>query len=449
MEWIGLVPVGLKVSPDARVFAFAAAVAILTGIFCGILPAMRASRTDPGTALQQTSRTTHGSGAGLRSFLAAAQIALSMVLLFSAGLFIGTLENLRNANTGYRREGLLLMQLLPQHTRERIPNRAVYFRELLDKITRIPGITGAGFSYYGPVTSREFREAVSATGAPSAAIQSVQEMVAPGYFRVMGVRLVAGRDFSWQDDEHAPKVAVISESLARDLFGNGNPLGRRITMANRPELKDAEIIGVVNSASLWRVDSHKPPAAYAAMLQNADYNEPMLDIRTSGDPLLVARPASAVLTAAGRHYSVRTQTWRERLDMFLTDERMLGVLSGFFGALALILAGIGLYGLLSEAVTSRTTEIGVRMAIGAERGQVLRMFLVDAARLLAIGIGAGTAIGLGASRLIASRLFGVSPLSFSAIILPAAVLAITGSLATLVPARRASRVDPMTALRPE
>jgi putative ABC transport system permease protein len=188
---------------------------------------------------------------------------------------------------------------------------------------------------------------------------------------------------------------------------------------------------------------------YAAMLQNADYNEPLLDMRTTGDPLAFAKPASAVLLAAGRHYSIRTQTLGQRLDMFLTDERMLGVLSGFFGALALILAGIGLYGLLSETVTSRTTEIGVRMAIGAQRGQVLRMFLFDAARLLAIGIGAGTAIALVASRLIASMLFGVSPLSFSAIAIPAAMLAMAGWLATWVPARRASRVDPMTALRAE
>jgi predicted permease len=364
-------------------------------------------------------------------------------------MFIRTLGNLHNGSTGYNRSGLLVMQLFPQPGRERIPNRAIYYKELLDKMMQLPGVTGASYSYYEPVTSVDFREAVSAQGSASAPVDSVEGMIGPGFIRLMGMRILAGREFTWQDDEHSPKVALVSESLARKLFGDHNPLGETISMANRPELTGAQIVGVVSNASLWRVDSHNPPAVYAAMLQNAAYNYGLLDIRTAGDPLALAKPAEAALRSMGHHYSLRTQSLRERLDMFLTDQRMLALLSGFFGALALILVGIGLYGLLAESVASRTAEIGIRMAIGAQRGDVLRMFLFDAARLTAIGLIAGTASALVASRFVSSMLFGVSPSSFSAIALPCTVLSAAALIATYVPARRASKTEPIKALRAE
>jgi ABC-type antimicrobial peptide transport system permease subunit len=244
-------------------------------------------------------------------------------------------------------------------------------------------------------------------------------------------------------------VAVVSESLARRLFPEQNPLGQRITVANTPGGKDLRIVGIVNSARLWRIQSHEPPAVYMAFLQSANLNQPMLDIRTARDPTAFARSAETAVESLGFHYSVKTQSLRQRLDMFLGNERILALLSGFFGTLALMLAGIGLFGLISQTVTARTAEIGIRMALGAQRGNILSLFLREAFLPVCAGIAIGLPIALIASQVISGMLFGVSPFSPTSIALPSIILMAVGVIAAYIPARRASSVEPITALRAE
>jgi predicted permease len=451
MVWMGKVGVGLDVSPDLRVLAFTTAAAIFTGVAFGIVPALHATRIDPASALQQNLRTAHSGGMVLRRVLIAAQVALSLVLIFGAALLVRTLDNLQSADTGYRREGVLCVELFPQPGRERIPNRTAYFSALIESLKRIPGIEGASYSFGAPMSmsSHEFNETVSTPPSGSSTAQAATGTIGPGFFQVMGMHVLAGREFTWDDAEDAPKVAVVSESLARRLFPEQNPLGQRITVANTPGGKDLRIVGIVNSARLWRIQSHEPPAVYMAFLQSANLNQPMLDIRTARDPTAFARSAETAVESLGFHYSVKTQSLRQRLDMFLGNERILALLSGFFGTLALMLAGIGLFGLISQTVTARTAEIGIRMALGAQRGNILSLFLREAFLPVCAGIAIGLPIALIASQVISGMLFGVSPFSPTSIALPSIILMAVGVIAAYIPARRASSVEPITALRAE
>jgi ABC-type antimicrobial peptide transport system permease subunit len=210
-----------------------------------------------------------------------------------------------------------------------------------------------------------------------------------------------------------------------------------------------EVVGVVNSASLWVVQSHEPMAIYFPLMQEPAFNQSRIDIRTSGDPWLVAAQAQRTLESMGHHYALKTQTLEERTGMFLTNERVVAMLSTFFGGLALLLASVGLYGLMSYNVTRRTSEIGIRMALGAQRRDVLGLIIREVTWLALAGIAAGVPLALAASRLIAGMLFGLSPTDAAPIAFSAAILLGVAILAGYLPARRASRIDPMTALRSE
>ncbi|HWB86427.1 MAG TPA: ABC transporter permease [Bryobacteraceae bacterium] len=451
--WMGKGPIGVDTSPDLRVLGFAAAIAIVTGIAFGIGPAARASRIDPAGALQQNSRTARDGGTRLRRILIVAQVAVSLILTFAAALFIRTFYNLWDVDAGYQRHGVLCMELFPQPGHEKLTNRGVYYRALVAKLNGIPGIESVSYSNGLPMSSREFSkmgsEMVSELPPGSSTVQASLGVVGPGFFEVMGMHVLAGRGFTWNDDENAPKVTVISQSLAERLFPKQNPLGRRISIANAPDGKDLRIVGVVNNASLWSLESYQPAAAYTGFLQTAGYNQPMVDIRTGSDPSKYAQAAERAVESLGYHYSVQTQSLRQRLDMFLGNERILALLSSFFGALALVLAGMGLYGVISHSVTTRISEIGIRIALGAQRGNIFRLFLCEAALLVIVGLAVGIPLALMGSRVVSGMLFGVAPFSTVSILLPSSVLIFVVFLAVCVPVRRASKIEPATALRTE
>jgi predicted permease len=446
--WTGFVPLALDAAPDLRVFAFTALASLLTGLVFGIAPAWNIFRTDPVGALQQQGRTVHGGAMTLGKVLISAQVALSIVLVIGAVLFVRSLDNLRSANVGFQRAGLLLLQTFPQSGSgtQPIPNRIAYYHELAERLRGIPGVESVSYSHMGPILSYEFTDATSVSSSQEPPVQAVFEAVGPEFFHLAGMRILAGREFGWRDHETAQPVAIISESLSRRLFSSASPIGRRIDFGNRKAL---EIVGVVNSASLWMPQSREPMAVYLALMQMPTYNSSSIDIRTTGDPAAVVPAARRVLESLGRHFVLRAETLDQRSAMFLTTDRMIAILSSFFGGLALLLASVGLYGLMSYAVASRTSEIGLRMALGARPANMFALILKDVMSLVVAGMVVGIPAALASSRLISSMIYGVAANDLQTILFCSLILLAVAALAGYLPARRASRIDPMTALRSE
>lgn len=445
--WTGYVPLALDPSPDARVVAFSVALAIFTALLFGIIPAWRTSRSDPAMLLGQSARTTGGRSGRFSRAVIAAQVALSLVLLFGATLFVRTLQNLRNVDLGYRRDHLLLVQLFPQPGRDKIPNRVSYFHELAERMSQLPGVQSVSYLHMGPTNGFEYKVPVSTSaGTP---VNAVEEWAGPGFFQMIGMSVLAGRDFTWRDDERAPRAAIVSESLASVLFPKQNPIGQVINIGAEPQHQGLRIVGVVNSASLWKFDDRNPLAVYHALMQEPTYNQARLLIRTLRDPMTVAHSAEQTLASLGYQSSLRSESIEKWTDDVLTLQRMIALLASGFSLLALLLAAVGLYGVMSYAVTRRTAEMGVRMALGAMPSDVLSMVLREVLLLIIVGIGIAIPIAFASGKLISGMLFGVSPAVPATTLVSACILLAVATLAGFLPARRASRVDPMVALRYE
>ena len=444
--WTGYVPLSIDPSPDVRVLVFTALLSVFTGVLFGMVPAWRMSRSDPSGTLRQSSRTTGGHMGRFSSALVTTQIALSLVLLLGATLFVRSLRNLETVDLGYRRDHMLVMQLFPQAGRGTIPNRTQYYRDLTTRLSAVPGVESVSYLHMGPGSRFEYVVPVS-SGLGGAVANAVAEWAGPGVFHTMGMHVLAGREFDWRDDEHATRVAVISESLARVLFANQNPIGRIIDAGSEPEHEGLTIVGVVNSASVWKFESREPLAVYLALMQESRYNQSSLVMRTISAPEATAHAAERTLESMGHQYSLRTRTLEQRTAELLASERMIALLASGFGALALVLAAVGLYGILSYAVTRRTPEIGVRMALGARRADVMRMIFGEVLRVVVIGIAIAIPVVFACGKLVAGMLFGVSVMDPAAILIAASTLGAVAAIAGFLPARRASRVDPMVALR--
>jgi predicted permease len=445
--WSYPLPLVLDAAPDLRVLAFTAAVALSTAILFGFAPAWRAVRTDPADALRQNGRTVRGGGQKSGKVLVVAQVALSLVVVFSATLLVRSLANLETVNPGFERKGVLAMLLMSQPARQILGDgRGAYYRELTERIERLPGVVSAGFSVMGPVNRAESKDPVVAEGSHAAPEQAAGDVVGPGFFRMIGMHVLAGREFEWRDDDKTPPVVVISQSLANSLFPGGDAVGRYIVEDPGVNQRRLQVIGVVNSASLWRIQHREPRAVYFPLLQEGPTGS-YLAIRTAVDPYSIAPVAAKVVEAMGHEYALNMQTLDDRMNQMTSDEHMLAWLAAFFGGVAMLLAAIGLYGLLSDSVAQRRPEIGIRMALGAERGNVTRLVLKEALML----VGAGTAIGIPAalavSRSIATMLFGITPTDPQTIAAAAAALLAVAVFAGYLPARQASRVDPMATLR--
>jgi len=432
-------------APDLKVLVFTLALTVVTALLFSLAPALSAATVSPAAALQRSSTRLHGRTRLGPSLLVSAQIALAMVLVNSAALLVRSLENMRTSDLGFRRDHMLTMQLFPQPGSGRIPNRTLYYQELADKLHQLPGVQSVSYSYGAPASRGEYPYNVA---SPSSSTNAVVEVVGPGLFAVLGMRVLAGREFDWHDDQTASVVAVISESLARDLFPNQDPIGRTLEVPEFPA-KGLRVVGVVNSASLWLVRHREPRAVYLALLQQPEYNQPLLTMRTSGDPLLFGTAAQRVLESLGHHFAWRTQSVDQRADWFLAEDRTIVVVSASFGALALLLAGIGLYGVVSHAVARRIPEIGIRMAVGASKARVFRLVMGDVLGLALVGLAVGVPATVMTRGLIGSFLFGVGVSDPSTLAASIALLIGITTLAGSLPARRAMRVDPMTALRAE
>jgi predicted permease len=447
-------PVPLNIAPDGRVFAFTLLVSLATVIFFGIAPALRTTTVHLAPALKEGKGA--GSGAGrtpTADALIVTQVALSLVLLIGAGLFLRTLGNLSNIDTGFDKNDVLLFGIDATSVGYQEDSRLVnLYRQLEQRVSSEPGVRSASVSFF-TFNQGEWDENVTVQGSalPADVENDVTEnVVGPEYFATMGIPLLVGRTFGPQDTATSAKVAVINETMATRFFPGGSPIGRRFGPGGDPKHSgEMEVIGVVKDAKYIGLRERLRAAAYYPYTQNVQYYY-NLSVRYSGDRrAIIGEVREAVSEVDDRLPVVYESTLAEQVHRSVAGQGLIAKLSSLFAALAVFLACIGIYGLMSYAVARRTMEIGIRMALGAARADVLRMVMREVLVLVAIGFAIGVPAALGSGRWAASMLFGLKPSDTVTIAVAALVLFGVTALAGYLPARRAARVDPIVALRYE
>ncbi len=444
-------PVMLDVSLDWRVLAFTAAVTIVTAILFGMAPAFRAGRVELTDVLKEQGRGLAGDGRrALSQPLVVAQVALSLVLVAAAGLFIRTFSTLATLDLGFDRDPVLLVRMDTMRTSTTPDQRATFFERATQAVTALPGVAGAGVSIISPVSGAGWNHLLD---IPERAHLSKRERmtfinaVTPGWFATYGTTLRAGRDFTDRDRAGTPEVIIVNETFRKKFFGDANPVGQILSGYERPRL----IVGLVEDAAYSSVRGAVPPVVFVPLLQVAPENvgpRATMSVRAAaGAPALLIRSITAALGEVDSRLSLSFRPLIDQVNASFLQERVIAMLSGFFGALALLLAGIGLHGIASAAVLRRRTEIAVRMTLGASAASVVRGLLTRIAILVAIGVLIGTGISLWALRFISTLLYDVTPRDPVTLIGAAMVLAAIGLLATWWPARRAARIEPAQVLR--
>jgi predicted permease len=440
-------PVILDLRPDWRVFSFTASAAILTGALIGLVPAWQMSRQEPALVLGQrgASRSSGKSG----KILIVIQIALSLVLLFGAGLLLRTFENLRAADPGFQNTGILEAALhpLPAASNQTVDINS-YRRQLVERAAALPGALSAALSNMPvPAASQGWKETVSPLaggGNPDLNVLATLAAVSPGFFRTLAMPVVSGRDFDWNDDQRHASVAILDSQMARRLFPSGGAVGKRVRFGVQSMFQDLEIVGIVRGARLIDLRDQDQPVIYVPCTQHGEADN--LFVRANHAAGL-ARALDNQVRSLGRDYVTESKTIEQVSDRTLVPECATAMLSTAFAGAALLLAGIGLCGLMSYTVTRRTREIGIRMALGSRPGSILRMIMRETLLLTLAGIALGAPCALAAARIIAHTLFGLSPLDPLTLAAACSLLIAVGVVAGYVPARRALKSDPMAALR--
>lgn len=449
--------VSFDLRPDFSVLSLAVCVALLTGILFGLGPAWRSSRLDPATVLQQGSRTAAGGAGRLGKVLIITQVALSLVLLLGAGLLVRTFQGLRALDLGFDKHNLLEIILNARPGGYKNLDMNTYHRQLIERISSLPGVSSASLADISIPASGLWQEKVSVTSEdPNTGFQVMANAVTiwPNFFKTLGIRLMGGHDFQVTDDERL-RMVIVSKSLAERLFPNGHAIGQHVRFGFMPDFQNLEIVAVADDARVLDLRDATPSIVYFSYIHVSSVayaqSNPWADVyvRTKGDPAAVAMTISHETESLGHEYALRTGTLDQMTSRFLVNERVIAMLSGFFAALGLLLASIGLYGLMSYGVTRRTREIGVRVALGAQQGSVRWMILRETLALTLFGIAIGIPSGLAATRLIASMLFGLSPSDLSTIVTACLLLLAVAFVAGYLPARKASSIDPILALRTE
>ncbi|MBC7926610.1 MAG: ABC transporter permease [Bryobacteraceae bacterium] len=455
-------PVDIPISPDIRLLAFTTLVAGLTALLFGLAPALRSTRFGLNAVLKENQRGTVSATSLFTggNLLVVGQIALSVVLLAGAGLFINTLRNLLSVDTGFDRRNVLLMNAgLPQDTTPQ--QRMQTYRTTLSRLQEIPGVISAASSVLTPISPEGWAQPVypdGVTGESPRDTLAFLNRVSTGYFRTMRTPLIAGREFQQRDTLHAPRVVLINETTARDFFGDVNPLGRTIGMdkpgdvANPGKMPQElyQVIGVVKDTKYNRIDEKPRRIVYLAGEQDPQPGSSLRFLMLAATPAEALVPAiHAALSEGGQNISLEFRTLEAQVNDSLLQPGLVAILSSVFGAVALLLAMLGLYGITAYSVTRRKNEIGLRIALGARPQAVVWLILRDVAILLAVGLVAGSAASVAAGRVVSSLLYGIPPNATGPLVTAALILAVSAAIAASVPAGRAARLDPMTALREE
>ena len=443
----------LDTGPDLRVLAFTMGVAILTGLLFGLAPALRATAVSPNNFLKEHARGTAAGRFSLGRALITGQVALSLMLLVAAGLFLGTLRNLLTTDLGFNRHNVLLVRADMMQTNVPKDQRPRVYREIVERLRAIPGVSSASSSAMTLIGRGQWDSLVSPQGySPKGKDDTLVyfNRVSPGYFATMRQPVPLGRGFSAHDDIGAPKVMLITESVAGRFFGHANPIGKTIRAAGPGKAGVYQVIGVVKDAKYAAVDEGLSLTVYLACAQDTDpWNGVSFEVRTERPVETFIPAVRAAIGDVNRGISLEFRNFETQVNDSLLQPRMVALLSAFFGGLALLLAMIGLYGVTAYGVARRQAEIGVRMALGAQPGSVVWLVLREVAAMLAIGTVIGLAASLAAGRLVASLLYDVKPHNATLLALAAVVLGVAAGIAAYLPAHRAARLDPMVALREE
>jgi predicted permease len=438
------IPSVFDTAPDARVLAFTATAAVALGMLFSLAPMWLVGRQGPG--VQAHTRTTARTGrAGER--LVGVQVAMSVVLLVCAGLLVRSLQAVRHVDSGMHGTAVRVAYPKPRPQAYAFIDNDAYYPQLVDRISQVPGIEAASVSLLKPAAGGGGGNTpVARKDTPEDAIVSERTPVAPAFFHVLGIRLRQGRDFSWADSSRSRPVAILSDSLARRLFGAADAVGAHVRIGLDPARQDVEVIGVVADAHLYDLKHPNVNAVYIPALQDADASYKCLVVRGSG---FAYADLKRSVESLGQEILGRMDTLDHITDQALLEERLIAMLAGCFGALALLLAGIGLHGVMAYAVAARMREIGIRMALGAEPRRVVTTVVGDGVGITIVGAIVGLAAALALSRLMASLLFGVTTHDAVTFLAAPALLVVVAMVACVVPAARAARIDPVTVLRLE
>jgi predicted permease len=447
---------GLNTNLDLEVLSFAAGATIVSGIFFGLIPAWRVTRTAVAQTLKDQATTTSAgtSHVGARKMLVAGQVAFTLLLLAGAFLFTRTLWNLRQQNLGLRTENVITFAISPILNGYDAPRSVALIDQLRARMASVPGVRAVGTSELGTLTGSDMGSNITIEGSKDLSAEDSHinfDPVSPGYFSTLGVPLLSGREFNEGDGPGKSKVAIISEAMAKKYFMGRNPVGLHFAFGAGNDIKpNIEIVGVVKDVKQDHVRSGDVPYIYLPYAQQATIREMTFYAYTQQDPLLAVSALRSTVRDLDANLPIYSLKTMERVvDEDLFGERMVAALSATFGTLAALLAAMGIYGVLAYLVVQRTREIGIRMALGAETAHVRFLIVKEVGAMVLLGVAIGLPLAYGLARLSASLLFGVRASDPTVYALGLALIALIALAACYIPARRATRVDPLVALRYE
>jgi len=444
----------LDLGMDWRVLAFTTALAALTTVSFGLAPALRATRAEPATLLQPGSRGSTGGRErfSLRRILIVSQVGLSVVLLMGALLFVRSLRNLTTLNVGFQQTGILITSV--DFERLQIPEERYteYKRDLVKRVQAIPGVESVAHAMLVPFGGSTWNDGVLLEGSDQDAGDAWENFIGPGYFKTVATPFLAGRDFDDRDTATSVKVAIVNQAFARKILKGADPLGKRFRIHEHPGKPRPlyEIVGVTGDNKFQDMHEEFLPFMYfPATQQEKPSPDDQILIRSSLPITNLIGSMKETIADVNPGIDLDFKVFKTRIHDSLLQDQLMATLSGFFGFLAALLAAIGLYGVMSYMVIQRTKEIGIRMAIGAKRADVVKMILREAGVLTIAGLVIGAGLALGAAQAAKSLLYGLKPRDPLTLLMAVVTLTAVAALASFLPAYRASKLDPLTALRYE